>query len=48
MLAAGGNTQTAVVRSAIVAVADGNGLQIEFGHVKENPGIKGIEVLKVN
>jgi len=47
MLAAGA-TQTAVVRSAIVPVADGNGLQIVLGHVVEHPGIKAIEVLKVD
>ena len=45
--AAGGATQTAVVRSAVVAVADGNGLQISLGHVVENPAIKAIEVLEV-
>lgn len=48
MQAAGEISQKAVVRSAVVSVADGNGLQIEFGHVEENPGIKAIEVLKVN
>ena len=45
---AAGATQTAVVRSVIVPVADGNGLQVVLGHVTENPGIKAIEVLKVN
>ena len=44
---AGGATQTAVVRSAVVTVADGNGLQIAFGHVVENPAVKAIEVLTV-
>jgi hypothetical protein len=44
---AGGATQTAVVRSAVVAVSDGNGLQISFGHVLENPAVKAIEVLEV-
>ena len=34
----------AVVRSAIVTVSDGNGLQISFVHKVDNPSIKGIEV----
>ena len=45
--AAGGLTQAAVVRSAMVAVEDGNGLQLSLGHVVENPSIKAIEVLVV-
>ncbi len=46
-IAASGATQTAVVRSAIVEVDDGNGLQIVLDHVIENPTIKAIEVLTV-
>ncbi|TFH21478.1 MAG: hypothetical protein E4H03_10580, partial [Myxococcales bacterium] len=34
-----------VVRSAIIEVTDNNGLQIELGHLTENPAIKGIEIL---
>lgn len=45
--AAAGATQAAVVRSAIVTVDDGNGLQIFFDHVIENPSVKAIEVLTV-
>jgi hypothetical protein len=45
--AAGGSTQAAVVRAVVVAVADGNGLQIAFGHGIENPTVKAIEVLEV-
>lgn len=45
--AAGGATQTAVVRSAVVTVDDGNGLQIVLDHVVENPAVKAIEVLAV-
>jgi hypothetical protein len=45
--AAAGATQTAVVRSAVVTVDDGNGLQIVFDHVIENPAVKAIEVLTV-
>jgi hypothetical protein len=45
--AAAGATQTAVVRSAVVTVDDGNGLQIVFDHVIENPAVKAIEVLAV-
>lgn len=48
MAASGGITQTAVVRSVVVAVDDGNGLQISFGHVLENPAVKAIEVLDVD
>jgi hypothetical protein len=44
-VAAAGGSGIAVVRSAIVEVADSNGLQILFGHVVENPSIKAIEVL---
>lgn len=40
-----GGGSGAAVRAAVVTVADGNGLQIEFGHVVENPAVKGIEVL---
>jgi hypothetical protein len=42
--AAAGNA-TAVVRSAVIDVVDGDGLQIEFVHGVQNPAIKGIEVL---
>jgi hypothetical protein len=44
-VAVAGGSRVALVRSALVTVADGNGLQIELGHVKENPAIKAIEVL---
>jgi N-acetylneuraminic acid mutarotase len=44
VVAAGGSGR-AVVRSAIVDVADGNGLQIEFVRRVENPTIKAIEIL---
>ena len=40
-----GGADGAVVRSAIVTVVGGDGLQIAFGHVTENPAIKGIEIL---
>jgi hypothetical protein len=43
--AAGNGQGMASVRSAVVTVADGNGLQIELGHLVENPAIKAIEVL---
>ncbi len=42
---AAGGSGAAIVRSAIVAVGDGNGLQIDFQHVIQNPAIKGLEVL---
>jgi hypothetical protein len=45
--AVSGATQTAAVRSAVIAVTDDNGLQIALGHVVENPAIKAIEVLVV-
>ena len=44
-IAAAGGSGIAVVRSTVVNVTDGNGLQIEFLHVVENPAIKAIEVL---
>ena len=44
-VAAAGAAATAVVRSAVVTVADGNGITIELQHVVENPAIKAIEVL---
>jgi hypothetical protein len=44
-VAVGGGSGAASVRSAVVSVTDGNGLQIEFGHVTENPAIKAIEIL---
>jgi hypothetical protein len=34
----------ALVRSALATVSDGNGLEITFGHVVENPALKAIEV----
>jgi hypothetical protein len=45
VVVAGGSSETAVVRSAIIDVADGDGLQIELGHEVQNPAIKAIEVL---
>lgn len=45
-VAAAGGSRRAVVRSALVTVTDGNGLQIEFGHVIENPAIKAIEIYR--
>jgi hypothetical protein len=45
VVAAGGSGK-AVVRSAVVYVSDGNGLQIELGRKVENPAIKAIEVLQ--
>ncbi|TFH23626.1 MAG: hypothetical protein E4H03_05725, partial [Myxococcales bacterium] len=42
---AAGGSGIAVVRSAVVSVSDGNGLQIELLHGVENPAIKAIEVL---
>jgi hypothetical protein len=44
-VAAAGGSGIAVVRSAIVTVADQT-LDIAFGHVLENPSVKAIEVLK--
>ncbi len=44
VMAAGG-TGTAVVRSSVVSVSDGNGLQLEFLRVVGNPAIKAIEIL---
>jgi uncharacterized protein YfcZ (UPF0381/DUF406 family) len=44
-VAAAGASAKAVVRSAIVNVVDGNGLQIDFVHHVENPALKAIEVL---
>ncbi len=44
-VAAGGNAR-AIVRSAVVSVSDGNGLQVEFGHVLGNPAFKALEVLQ--
>jgi hypothetical protein len=44
-IAVAGGSRVALVRSAVVTVSDGNGLQIEFGHVVENPSVKAIEVL---
>jgi hypothetical protein len=44
-VAAAGGSAIAVVRSAVVNVADG-ALNISFGHVTENPAIKAIEVLR--
>jgi len=46
-VAAAGGSGAAVVRAVDVTVSDGNGLQIEFLHVKDNPAIKAIEVLQV-
>jgi hypothetical protein len=43
-VAAAGNAR-AVLRSAVVTVSDGNGLQVEFGHENGNPAFKAIEVL---
>jgi hypothetical protein len=43
-VAVAGGSRVALVRSAVVTVADGNGLQIDFGHIVENPTIKAIEV----
>jgi hypothetical protein len=40
-----GGSGIAVVRSAVVNVADGNGLQLDFVHKVDNPAIKAIEVL---
>lgn len=47
VLAAGGSGRI-VNRSIPVEVTAGEGLQIEFIPVKQNPAIKGIEVLRVN
>jgi hypothetical protein len=44
-IVAAGGSGIAVVRSAVVNVTDGNGLQLQFLHVVENPSIKAIEVL---
>lgn len=44
-VAAAGGSGIPVVRSALVSVSDGNGLQIEFGHEVQNPAVKAIEVL---
>jgi hypothetical protein len=41
---AAGGSGVAVVRAAVVAVGDGNGLQIELRHVTDDPAIKGILV----
>ena len=41
-----GDRGTAAVRSAEVAVTDGDGIQIGFLHEVGNPNIKGIEVLE--
>jgi hypothetical protein len=43
-VAQAGGSRIALLRAAVVTVADGNGLQIDFGHVVENPTIKAIEV----
>jgi hypothetical protein len=47
-VAAAGGSGRAVNRSIPVEVTAGEGLQIEFFPVKDNPAIKGIEVLAVN
>jgi len=44
-IVAAGGSGIAVVRSAVVNVNDGNGLQIQLLHAVENPSIKAIEVL---
>ena len=44
-VAEAGGGANALVRSARVTVADGNGLQIGFVHGVENPAIKAIEIL---
>ncbi len=44
-VAAAGGSEIAVVRSAIVTVSDGNGLDIEFGRVQDSPSVQAIEVL---
>ena len=46
-VAESGGPNVAVVRSAVVTVDDGDGLQIEFLHSVENPAVKGIEVLQM-
>jgi len=43
-VAVAGGSRVALVRSAVAVVSDGNGLQIDFGHIIENPTIKAIEV----
>lgn len=42
---AAGSSGRAVARSLIVDVADGDGIQIEFLPILENPAVKGIEIL---
>ena len=44
-VAAAGGSGVALVRSALVTVSDGNGLQLDFTHGVQNPAIKAIEVL---
>ena len=45
VIKAAGAAARAIVRSFVVDVSDGDGLQIEFLHEVQNPAVKGIEVL---
>jgi hypothetical protein len=47
-VAAAGASGRALIRSIPIDVTDGDGLQIEFITVKQNPAIKGIEVLAID
>ncbi len=44
-VATAGGSRIAIVRSIVVEISDGDGMQIEFGHVVENPTVKAIEIL---